>query len=151
VSRIRPAVIRWAAATLAATGGLGAASAVLPAAHAMPAATSSVASHRAVVVKVVTRRHFGKILATVHGRTLYIKPHGRCSGACVSVWPRLLMPKGKTVPLGTRCLGTARAGHRRQVTYRGKRLYLFSGDSGHSVNGNNLSGFKVAKLVSGAC
>jgi predicted lipoprotein with Yx(FWY)xxD motif len=150
VSRIRPFVTRWAAASLATAGGLGAAAAVVPAAHAVPAMTPS-ASHRAVVVKVVTRHHFGKILATVHGRALYIKPHGGCSGGCLSVWPRLLLPKGKTVPAGIRCLGTAAAGHRRQVTYRGKRLYLFTGDSGHSVNGNNQDGFKVAKLVTGAC
>jgi hypothetical protein len=33
------------------------------------------------------------------------------------------------------------------VTYRKHRLYTFTGDSGGSVNGNDLSGFKVAKVM----
>ncbi len=103
-------------------------------------------------MKVVTRTHFGKILATTHGRALYIKPSGGCSGMCLSIWPPLLHAQGfKTIPRGTGCLGTATFGHRHQVTYRGKRLYLFSGDTGRSVNGNNTGGFKVAKLVMRAC
>jgi len=106
---------------------------------------------KAVVVKVVTRHPFGKMLATVHGRSLYIKPTGGCTGACLGVWPPLLMPKGKTIPLGTHCLGTVRAGQRRQVTYRGKRLYLFVSDTGSSVTGNNVEGFKVAKFSMASC
>lgn len=150
--RTRSAMTRWSAAAVAAAGGLGAVSASLPAAHAVTASHARPAvSNRAVVVKVVIRHHFGKILATVHGRALYVKPHGGCSGTCLSVWPRLFMPAGKTVPLGTHCLGTVRAGHHRQVTYRGKRLYLFTGDTGRSVNGNNSGGFKVAKFARGAC
>jgi hypothetical protein len=59
------------------------------------------------------------------------------------------MPKGKTMPKGVRCLGTAKFGrhHQLQVTYHGKRLYTFTGDSGHSVNGNGVAGFKVAKVT----
>lgn len=110
-------------------------------------------TRRAIVVKVVTRSPFGKMLATIHGRSLYYLPTGRCTAAsgCLSAWPPLLMPRGKTIPLGTRCLKTARFGHRLQVTYRGKRLYLFVGDSGGSVTGNHVSGFKVARLRTGAC
>jgi hypothetical protein len=29
------------------------------------------------------------------------------------------------------------------------RLYTFTGDSGHSVNGNGVAGFSVAKMVAG--
>jgi hypothetical protein len=47
-----------------------------------------------------------------------------CSDAVLRARPR------DVIPAGTRCLGTAAAGHRRQVTYRGKRLYLFAGDYG---------------------
>jgi predicted lipoprotein with Yx(FWY)xxD motif len=139
----------WVARTataIAVIGSVTAVSAELASAQAAPAVTKS-----ATVVKIVTRHHFGKILATTHGRALYIKPRGGCSGSCLTIWPPLLMPKGKTVPLGTHCLGTARFRHRLQVTYRGKRLYLFANDSGNSVNGNNVGGFKVAKLVTRAC
>lgn len=103
----------------------------------------------AVVVKVVTRHHFGKIVATTKGRALYVLPHGTCTGSCLSIWPRLVMPRDKTVPKGTKCLGTAKFGShgRLQVTYHKMRLYTFADDSGTSVNGNGVAGFKVAKLV----
>ncbi len=140
---------QWAlrtATAVAVIGSVTGVSAGLVAAQAAPAVTK-----KAVVVKVVTRHPFGKMLATTHGRSLYIKPSGGCSGACLGVWPPLFMPKGKTIPLGTHCLGTMKAGHRRQVTYRGKRLYLFASDTGHSVRGNNMGGFRVAKISMGSC
>ncbi len=113
------------------------------------AATSHPAAKTAVIVKERTRAHFGKILVTVHGAALYYLPHGSCTGACLSIWPRLVMPKGKTKPRGANCLGTKAFGknHRLQVTYRGHRLYTFVDDSGTSVTGNNVQGFKVAKVV----
>ncbi len=106
-------------------------------------------SRSAVVVKARTRHHFGKILVTTKGRALYVLPHGTCTGGCLSAWPRLVMPKGKTMPKGAMCLGTKKFGShgRRQVTYRKMRLYTFVDDSGTSVNGNNVSGFKVARVV----
>jgi len=140
---------RWAVRTATAVAVIGSVTGVsagLVAAQAAPAATK-----KAVVVKVVTRHPFGKMLATTHGRSLYIKPHGGCSGGCLGVWPPLFMPKGKTIPLGTHCLGTVTAGHHRQVTYRGKRLYLFASDTGHSVRGNGMGNFKVAKISTGSC
>ncbi len=133
-----------AAAAIALAGSLTAGG--VTAAQAQPQAT-----RKAAVVKVVTRSPFGKMLATTHGRSLYYLPAGSCTGGCLSAWPPLLMPEGKTTPLGTTCLKTATFGHRLQVTYRGKRLYLFSGDSGTSVNGNGQDGFKVAKVKTGAC
>jgi len=140
---------RWAVRAAAAAvvlGGLTATSAGVAAAQAAPAASKS-----ATVVKVVTRSPFGKMLATSKGRSLYILPKGSCTGACLTAWPPLVMPKGKTRPLGTMCLKTAKFGSKLQVTYRGARLYLFAGDSGSSVNGNNVSGFKVAKVATGSC
>jgi len=103
----------------------------------------------AVVVKEQRRPHFGKILVTVHGAALYYLPNGSCTGQCLSIWPRLVMPAGKTVPKGASCLGTAQFGshHRLQVTYRKHRLYTFADDSGTSVTGNGVAGFKVAKVL----
>ncbi len=141
--------LRWtarAAAAAVALGSLTVMSADLSVAQAAPGSTTT-----ATVVKVVTRAPFGKMLATIRGRSLYIKPKGGCTGACLTAWPPLLMPRGKTVPRGVRCLKTAKFGRRLQVTYRGKRLYLFAGDSGTSVNGNGIQGFKVAKVISGPC
>ena len=135
-----------AAAAAVVLGSVTAGSAGVAAAQAAPAASKS-----ATVVKVVTRSPFGKMLATTKGRSLYILPKGSCTGGCLTAWPPLVMPKGKTTPLGTHCLKTVKFGSRLQVTYRGRRLYLFAGDSGSSVNGNNVSGFKVAKASTAAC
>jgi predicted lipoprotein with Yx(FWY)xxD motif len=99
----------------------------------------------ATVVQVASRTGFGKILVTVgKGMSLYENPSG-CSAGCRSIWPPLLMPKGATTPKGAKCLGTAKLGTKLQVTYNGQRLYTFTGDSGHSVNGNGVAGFMVAK------
>jgi hypothetical protein len=110
-------------------------------------ASSMRVSHSAVVVKERTHRPFGKILYTTHNRALYYLPSGSCRGSCLSVWPTLLMPKGKTIPKGAKCLGTVAFGHRRQVTYNHRRLYTFVSDSAFTVTGNNVAGFKVAKVT----
>jgi len=103
------------------------------------------AGSSATVVQVARRTGFGKILVTVSvGMALYENPSG-CNSACRSIWPPLLMPKHKTIPKGSNCLGTKKLGRRLQVTYKGQRLYTFTGDSGHSVNGNGVAGFVVAK------
>jgi predicted lipoprotein with Yx(FWY)xxD motif len=109
-----------------------------------PAAAGS----SATVVNVASRPKFGKILVTVKvGMSLYYMPSGSCNASCQGVWPPLFMPKGKTTPKGAPCLATAKLGHKLQVTYKGRPLYTFTGDSGHSVNGNGVAGFVVAKAV----
>ncbi|MGO8955949.1 MAG: hypothetical protein ACLQFR_01035 [Streptosporangiaceae bacterium] len=115
------------------------------------AKSTAVINRSATVVKEATRHHFGKILVTTRGRALYYLPSGPCTGQCLSVWPRLVMPAGKTMPKGAPCLGTKSFGshHRLQVTYRKHLLYTFTSDSGTSVNGNGVGGFLVAKVVRG--
>ena len=104
----------------------------------------------AIVVKVATRAPFGKILTRTNGLSLYYHPGGPCNTSCQSIWPPLVMPAGTTTPLGAKCLKTAALGSSLQVTYHGQRLFSFTGDSGTSVNGNGVAGFKVAK-VTAAC
>jgi predicted lipoprotein with Yx(FWY)xxD motif len=110
-------------------------------------------SHRVTMVHPANRMGFGKILTAarpgVRGRALYVLPSGTCTGGCVSVWPRLVLPRGKTIPAGASCLGTKPFGshHRLQVTYHGKRVYMFDSDSGTSVNGDGVAGFAVAKVI----
>jgi hypothetical protein len=140
---------RWigrTVAVIALTGSFTSVAVGVSAAQAAPRAP-----HKAVVVKVVTRHPVGKMLATVHGRSLYILTTGSCNAACIAAWPRLLMPRGTTLPRGTSCLGTVKIGHRLQVTYRKKRLYLFTGDSGSLVTGDGVSFFKAARIVMRHC
>ncbi|HEX7291734.1 MAG TPA: hypothetical protein VF250_11475 [Conexibacter sp.] len=79
------------------------------------------------------------------GRTLYslsAETRGRfiCTGSCLSSWPPLILKRGVR-PVGVRGLGAIRRPDgRRQVTYKGKPLYRFSGDARKGdVNGE---GFK---------
>lgn len=142
---------RWiarAATTVVVAGSLTGLTASLTAADAAPTAT------KLKVVQVVKRKPIGKMLATTKGKgaSLYYKPKGSCTGACLTFWPPLLLPKGsKATPTGVACLGTAKFGKRTQITYRGKRLYTFTSDTGTSVSGNGVAGFKAAKVVSGKC
>ena len=98
---------------------------------------------RSVVVSTIKNPKFGKIL--VSGKTLYTLKSSKtaCSAQCLKVWPELVLPKGvkKATPgSGVRAakLGTVkRSGGVLQVTYAGKPLYRFSGDtSTGQANGN---------------
>jgi len=132
-----------AVVAVALAGGVAAATAGIAAAQTGPAPAST----NALVVKEAFRMGFGKMLV-VHGsgRALYTNPAG-CSAACQSIWPPLVMPPGTTTPTGAPCLGTAKLGSQLQVTYHGLRLYTFVNDTGHSVNGNGVAGFHVAKVT----
>jgi predicted lipoprotein with Yx(FWY)xxD motif len=101
------------------------------------------AAAKSVVVSTATSSKFGKIL--VSGKTLYTLKASKtaCTAACLKVWPALVLPKGESkAKAGTGVtaskLGTTtRSGGVRQLTYAGKALYWFSGDTGDGqVNGN---------------
>ncbi len=138
----------WAAHAVVAAvlvSGATAATAGIAAAQVHPSGPSTAAS--AVVVKEAFRMGFGKILVTAGtGRALYFNPAG-CDTACRGIWPPLTMPAGATVPKGAPCLATATLGHKLQVTYHKVRLYTFTDDTGHSVTGNGVAGFHVAKVT----
>jgi len=141
-----PRGMSWIARAVVAVvlvGGVTAATAGIAAAQTGPAPAST----NALVVKEAFRMGFGKMLV-VHGsgRALYTNPAG-CSAACQSIWPPLVMPPGTTTPTGAPCLGTAKLGSQLQVTYHGLRFYTFVNDTGHSVNGNGVAGFHVAKVT----
>jgi predicted lipoprotein with Yx(FWY)xxD motif len=80
----------------------------------------------------------GKVLATSSGRTLYLfmkdkNGHSSCYGQCPGYWPPL-MKKG-TLRAGAgvkaKLLGTTkRKNGKRQVTYKGHPLYIYSLDGG---------------------
>jgi predicted lipoprotein with Yx(FWY)xxD motif len=100
----------------------------------------------ATVVQIVNRSPIGNMLANTSGASLYTHPSGACTGSCLSVWPALLMPAGKTKPKGVECLTTVSTAGGLQVSYNSQPLYTFTGDSGTSVNGNGVGGFKAAKI-----
>ena len=78
----------------------------------------------------------GRVLADARGHTLYLfekdkRGTSSCYGACVAYWPAVITGAKPRAGVGVRSslLGvTKRADGRRQVTYAGHPLYLFSGD-----------------------
>jgi predicted lipoprotein with Yx(FWY)xxD motif len=74
------------------------------------------------------------VLTTTRGRTLYSlssEKNGRfiCTASCLSVWHPLMVPAGVR-PTGPVKLGTIqRPEGGTQVTYKGRPLYRFGGDS----------------------
>ena len=101
----------------------------------LAAAPAGAAQPTKTVAKQVQNADLGKtVLATTKGRTLYslsAETNGRfiCKGSCLSTWRPLLVPDG-VKPKGPVKLGTIkRPDSRTQVTYKGRPLYTFSGDS----------------------
>ncbi len=108
-------------------------------------AASSAAQATKKVAKEAESTSIGKtVLTTTKGRTLYslsAETGGKfiCTGACLSAWRPLLVPKN-VKPKGPVKLGTVeRPDDRTQVTYKGRPLYTFSGDSkAGDVNGEGI-------------
>jgi predicted lipoprotein with Yx(FWY)xxD motif len=101
----------------------------------LAAAPANAAGATKTVAKQVQNADLGKtVLATTKGRTLYslsTETNGRfiCKGSCLSIWRPLLVPDS-VKPKGPVKLGTVeRPDNRTQVTYKGRPLYAFSGDS----------------------
>ena len=117
-------------------------------------APQALAAHMGPVVKWQTKQ-FGPILATPHHLALYTwtkekdgKVH--CVGACAKAWPPLLLMKGERVAkhvsgvMGV--FGEVRRpdGHM-QVTFGGKPLYTYKGDTPTKILCNGMGGWYVVK------
>lgn len=124
--------VRVAGAILA-VGGLSA--------SAVAVGTAGAATAR--VISTTKNSTFGTIL--VSGTALYtLKASSTpCTAQCLKIWPEALLPKGATkakagAGVNAAKLGTVKRAHGAlQVTYAGKPLYWFSGDTAAGqVNGN---------------
>jgi predicted lipoprotein with Yx(FWY)xxD motif len=85
------------------------------------------------------------VLTTTKGRTLYslsVEKNGKfiCTGSCLSVWHPLMVPAGVR-PTGPVKLATIeRPEGGTQVTYKGRPLYRFGGDSkAGQANGEGIT------------
>jgi predicted lipoprotein with Yx(FWY)xxD motif len=108
-------------------------------------ATSSVAADSAPAASPVQTvdSDAGKILADASGLSLYTYDHdttsqSTCYQGCAHVWPPALTTLASVAaPLGL----TTRNDGKVQLTYGGKPLYLYAGDSAQGdVNGDGLGG-----------
>jgi predicted lipoprotein with Yx(FWY)xxD motif len=104
-------------------------------------ASSEAGAASAVTVSSTKNAKMGTIL--VSGKTLYtLKPSSTaCTAACLKIWPALVLPSGVTKAkagsgVTAAKLGTVKRNGAVQVTYGGKPLYFFTGDTGKGqVNG----------------
>jgi predicted lipoprotein with Yx(FWY)xxD motif len=110
----------------------------------VPAMSNAAPAGRQVAKQAENATLGRTILTTTRGRTLYslsVETHGRfvCTGACTSTWRPLLLPAGAK-PVGPVRLGTVqRPDGRIQVTFKGRPLYSFYGDSkAGQVNGEGI-------------
>jgi predicted lipoprotein with Yx(FWY)xxD motif len=141
-SKIRPASAGRLAAAAMALGGLSAGAVALGTAGTAGASTKAV--HKVTVTSMKVNK-VGKVLAS--GKTLYtLKASSTaCTAACMKFWPALTLPKGVSKAsagsgVSSSKLGTVTlASGLKQVTYGGKALYLFVGDSGPGMATGNVT------------
>ena len=127
----RVALARWAG-SIVAVGGISLS----------VIASTEAGAATGVTVSTAKNTKVGTVL--VSGKTVYtLKPSSTaCTAACLKVWPALVLPAGVTKAKagpGVKAakLGTVKRNGVVQVTYGGKPLYYFAGDStGGQVNGN---------------
>jgi predicted lipoprotein with Yx(FWY)xxD motif len=97
------------------------------------------------VISTSKNSQFGTIL--VSGTALYtLKASATpCTAQCLKIWPEVLLPKGVTkakagAGVNAAKLGTVKRAHGAlQVTYAGKPLYWFSGDTAAGQVGGNIT------------
>jgi len=136
------AVLALAACGSSSSSGSGASQTTQP-----PAATSPSTSAGAnATVKTANNAKFGTIVVDSAGRTLYTLTNGGtpvpCTGACLGVWPPLLLASGATSATGVTGLSTTSAAGGTQVTLNGAPLYHFSGDTNAGdANGDGITSF----------
>jgi predicted lipoprotein with Yx(FWY)xxD motif len=98
------------------------------------AAPTSRAATKRVVAETESESLGHTVLTNLKGRTLYslsVEKHGKfiCTGSCLAEWHPLVVATG-VKPTGPVSLGTVkRPDGRRQVTFEGRPLYAFDGDS----------------------
>src|SRR5436309_118715 len=99
--------------------------------------SSSAHSARVATIQLKKVGNLGKVLVNGHGQTLYLfekDKHGKsaCYGQCAKFWPPALTTGKANAGSGVKgsLLGTTkRKDGKSQVTYNGRPLYAFSGDS----------------------
>jgi predicted lipoprotein with Yx(FWY)xxD motif len=112
-------------------------------------ATTAVAQQAAEGTVAVASTGLGEVLVDAKGRTLYVFTKDKsdqsvCSGKCAAAWPALTVSGDATAGTGVQAslLSTAKqANGSTQVTYGGKPLYYFAGDTAAGdTKGQGLNG-----------
>ena len=153
-------VWRQAVAGALSAAGLAAAALSLALVLAAPAASTGATTTTGKTVKISTAKvsGVGTVLTTASGLTLYrftkdSPGTSTCTGACASIWPPLLAPKGAHVsgPHGLKGLTLPKVGNGHlQVAFDKLPLYRYAGDKKKGqAHGQNVAGSWFAVLKSG--
>lgn len=122
---------------------------------------AGVALAAGVTVKSTKNPTLGKIVVNSHRLTLYHNTKEKkglikCTASCKTVWPPLLVGKTVKVKAGAGIKASKLGKIKRpdghfQVTYYGKPLYRYAGDSKPgNVNGEGIGGIWFALKTNGA-
>jgi predicted lipoprotein with Yx(FWY)xxD motif len=130
---LKRTVLAVALGVALAAAGVAAAAAVTHQSSRSLAASSATAGR-----VTLHKTSLGKVLATSKGKTLYLfmkDKNGKsaCYGQCAGYWPPLMKKGALRAGTGVKAklLGTTkRKNGKRQVTYKGHPLYLYTGDTG---------------------
>ena len=122
------------------------------------AITGGASGNAGVTVGSAYSPSFGMVLTGPNGMTLYTHTgdtatSSSCTGSCATTWPPLETKGQPTAGLGiTGQLGTlTRTDGATQVTYRGKPLYYWQGDTkAGDTTGNGVEGFSIATVTGSA-
>jgi predicted lipoprotein with Yx(FWY)xxD motif len=108
-----------------------------------------------IVLNTSTNSSIGTYLVATNGMTLYQYSQdtsgvSNCSGQCATFWPPYTVSTSGSLAGGIGINGTistiTRADGKKQITYNGKPLYFWQGDSkSGDTTGQNVNGFFVAK------
>lgn len=110
----------------------------------VPAAVGAVKATKKVAKEAESAALGKTILTTVKGRTLYslsAETGGKfiCTGSCLSAWRPLIVARTVQATGPVHLAQVERPDGRIQVTYKGRPLYTFSGDSkAGDVNGEGI-------------
>jgi len=114
------------------------------------AATSSPSSSASGNMIKTSTSSRGAFLTDGSGRAVYdfladSKNKSACSGACAAAWPPVVVTGQPTAGGGVTASGLStitRSDGTKQVTYEGRPLYYYAGDTGPGMaNGQGLNGF----------
>ncbi len=111
--------------------------------------TTKAANTSTAVIKTANASGIGTILVDAGGKTVYtLTKNGAavpCTGACLTVWPPVLLPAGTdtaTGGSGVTGLAVVSATGGKQVTSKGLPVYTFANDTAAGdVKGDGLSSF----------
>jgi predicted lipoprotein with Yx(FWY)xxD motif len=126
------------------------------AAVALALTSASMASEQAAATLTVHSSAYGQVLFDGRGFVLYAftkdaRGRSACSGACAKAWPPYVVRGGLRAGAGVKAslLGTVRRSNgSRQVTYAGRPLYYYVGDTKpRQIRCQNVSEFGGLWLV----